>query len=139
VDEFYDVFIAKVGMGRDMTPDEVHELAQGRVWTGEQAKAVGLVDELGSFRTALRLAKEKADIEGEVSLALYPRQPTFLEQLLGEDLSGASLKLSAALDTVLGRGGAGVDVEAADALLDAAPFFATGMPVLIAPYHLGVD
>jgi protease-4 len=139
VDEFYDVFIAKVGMGRDMTPDEVHELAQGRVWTGEQAKAIGLVDELGSFRTALRLAKEKADIEGEVSLALYPRQPTFLEQLLGEDISGASLKLSAALDTVLGRGGAGVDVEAADALLDAAPFFATGMPVLIAPYHLGVD
>ncbi len=138
VDEFYDVFIAKVGAGRSMTPDEVHVLAQGRVWTGEQAHEVGLVDALGSFRTALRLAKEKADIEGEVTLTLYPRQPTFLEQLFGEDLSGARIDLSDALDGILG-GDAADDVEAAAAMIDAAPFFAAGVPVLIAPYHLGVD
>ncbi len=134
VDEFYDTFIAKVGAGRSMTPDEVHALAQGRVWTGEQAKEVGLVDELGSFRTALRLAKEKADIEGEVTLTLYPRQPTFLEQLLGQDTSDARMDFAGMVEAVLRR--TPVGSEGASALLDAAPFFASGVPVLIAPYHL---
>ena len=45
-----------------MTRDEVHAVAQGRVWTGRQAKARGLVDELGGLRRAVDLAKERAGI-----------------------------------------------------------------------------
>jgi hypothetical protein len=72
---------------------------------------------------------------------LYPRRPTFIEQLLGEYPSGAELDIMAALDRVLtgGRMSQTGELEAARALLDAAPFFASGLPVLIAPYHLTVD
>ncbi len=138
VDEFYAGFITKVAQGRDSDAMSVHALAQGRVWTGKQAYDVGLVDELGSFRTALQLAKEKAEIEGEVRLALYPRQPTFWEQLLE---SGGAPGLLAPLMDTWAPGGALPDnaaVRSAHRLLTAAPLFAQGQPVLMAPYHIDV-
>ena len=83
IDDIYERFLAKVAEGRSMTRDEVHAIAQGRVWTGRQAKDLGLVDELGGLRTALALAKEEAGIDPdrEVTIVAYPRPRTFFEQL----------------------------------------------------------
>ena len=62
---FYDRFLGLVAENRDMDVDAVHEVAQGRVWTGAQAKDVGLVDELGGFGKALSIAKAGGKIGGE--------------------------------------------------------------------------
>ena len=138
VDEFYAGFITKVADGRDTDALSVHELAQGRVWTGKQAYDVGLVDELGGFRTALQLAKEKAGIDGEARLAVYPRQPTFWEQLL--EGGGAPGLLAPLMDTFSASGQLpdGAALRSAHRLLTAAPLFADGRPVLMAPYHIDV-
>ena len=79
----YDLFVARVAEGRNMPADRVHAVAQGRVWTGAQAKAQGLVDELGGLDVALRLAKERAKLDParEVSLVVYPPRRSIFEAL----------------------------------------------------------
>ena len=59
----YEMFLKRVADGREMTRDEVHAIAQGRVWTGEKAKELGLVDELGGLDAAIAEAKELAGLE----------------------------------------------------------------------------
>ncbi len=139
IDEFYETFITKAGEGRGVSPLAIHEHAQGRVWTGAQAREVGLVDELGNFRTALKIAKEKAGITGDASLVLLPRQLSPLERLL-ERGAGTSLQAllsrSGLLDAVSVRGPAGDPTASIRRLLDVAPLVASGEPVLMAPYHL---
>jgi protease-4 len=92
VDNIYTRFIALVADGRDSTPAAVHEIAQGRVWTGEKALELGLVDQLGDLNDAIVVAAELANLEDyEVD---YRRQPlTVYEQLVMEMNSniGASL------------------------------------------------
>jgi len=68
IDLVYDGFIQRVATGRKMSPDRVREIARGRVWTGAQAKALGLVDELGGFYEAVAKAKQLAGLKGEVRL-----------------------------------------------------------------------
>ncbi len=74
-----------------MTPDEVEAVAKGRVWSGEDAKARGLVDDLGGYAVALRLAKAAAKIppEAPVALTVFPREESLPELLynrvLGRD------------------------------------------------------
>ena len=63
VDKIYDTFLTRVAAGRKMTKEEVHTVAQGRVWTGKMAKEVGLVDELGGLEDAIALAAKEADLE----------------------------------------------------------------------------
>jgi protease-4 len=63
--EAYARFKRIVAEGRGMTEEEVEEIARGRVWTGAQAAAIGLVDELGDFETALAAAKELAELDPE--------------------------------------------------------------------------
>jgi protease-4 len=63
--ETYAQFKALVAEGRGMTEEQVEEIARGRVWTGTQAREIGLVDELGDFDTALALAKELADLKAD--------------------------------------------------------------------------
>ena len=58
----YDSFVEKAAAGRNTTPERIDAIAQGRVWTGKQAKELGLVDELGGLDKALALAKERAKI-----------------------------------------------------------------------------
>ena len=58
----YDAFVEKAAAGRNTTPEKIDAIAQGRVWTGRQAKQLGLVDELGGLERALALAKERAGI-----------------------------------------------------------------------------
>ena len=90
----YKDFVSKAAAGRDKSFDEIDEIAQGRVWTGKQAKALGLVDELGGLETALSIAKEQAGFtaDDEVNLIVLPKQKPFLEELLErmvEDMEGS--------------------------------------------------
>ncbi|MEZ4385080.1 MAG: signal peptide peptidase SppA [Nannocystaceae bacterium] len=72
----YDLFLERCAQGRGMTTQAVHEVAQGRVWTGADAKARGLVDELGGLAEALAEARALAKIGDDVALEIYPPEPT---------------------------------------------------------------
>lgn len=89
LDRIYVDFTAKVAEGRKLDRGRVHEIARGRIWTGEQAKRLGLVDELGGLPTAIRLAKQAAGIPDaeKVRLRVFPerRKLPFEELLLGEE------------------------------------------------------
>ncbi len=83
VDAIYEQFVTKAAEGRGTTRDLLHEVAQGRVWTGRQALEHGLIDDVGGLRRAIALAKEKAGIDpgDEVELVIYPRPKSFFELL----------------------------------------------------------
>ena len=80
----YVDFTSKVADGRKLPKDKVLEIAKGRIWSGEDAKGLGLVDELGGFDTALNLAKKSANIaeKEEVKIVVFPHKKTLLESLL---------------------------------------------------------
>jgi protease IV len=86
LDRVYEQFKERVAQGRGMTEDEVEAVAKGRIWSGARAKELGLVDELGGYATALRLAREEAGIapDAAIELAVFPRPKTFFEQLLDD-------------------------------------------------------
>ncbi|HEY7697671.1 MAG TPA: signal peptide peptidase SppA, partial [Vicinamibacteria bacterium] len=71
----YQAFLERVAESRKKTTDEVHKVAQGRVWSGRDAKDLGLVDELGGLKRALDLAKEKAGFaaDAKVELRVLPQ------------------------------------------------------------------
>ncbi|HJO02873.1 MAG TPA: signal peptide peptidase SppA [Acidobacteriota bacterium] len=85
ITETYQTFLDKVADARDLSVAEVERLAAGRVWTGQQALEVGLVDEIGGLRAALSAARRAAGIDArtEVDVRLYPAQRTMLEQVSG--------------------------------------------------------
>lgn len=70
--ELYEQFLSRVADGRNMTRDEVHEVAQGRVWTGTKAKEIGLVDEIGDLDRAIEIAAAAANLD-EYKLVSYPK------------------------------------------------------------------
>ncbi len=84
LDHVYADFTQKVAEGRGLTQEQVHAVAKGRIWTGEDARGIGLVDELGGFPVALRLAKQAAGIEEDVpvQVKLFPEQKTLVETVL---------------------------------------------------------
>ena len=83
LDDAYKGFKDHVANGRHMTHEEVEKVAKGRVWSGEDAKARGLVDELGGYPVALRLAKEAAKIppDAPVKLTVFPAEKDPLESI----------------------------------------------------------
>ena len=85
LDRVYRGFKEHVAAGRRLTKDQVEAAAKGRVWTGEEAQKKGLVDELGGYDVALRLAKEAAKIPAGTpfKLAVFPREKGLFE--LGYD------------------------------------------------------
>ena len=88
VDEIYEDFLTNVAAHRGMERDAVHEIAQGRVWTGNQALENGLVDEIGGLEEAVETAADLAGI-GDFQLEHHPEEKTSLEviaEMLGEDL-----------------------------------------------------
>jgi protease-4 len=84
---FYDQFVEKVAEARHTTPEKIDQVAQGRVWTGHQARQVGLVDQLGGLQVAITVAKQRARIpaEEEVDIVVYPPRRSFYE-LVSEQL-----------------------------------------------------
>ncbi|MDW8465829.1 MAG: signal peptide peptidase SppA [Chloroherpetonaceae bacterium] len=87
INEGYQRFLSRVANGRNMTTAAVDSIAQGRVWIGETAKNLGLVDELGGFYRAVDIAKELAGIQPETSVQFveYPKRKSFFDLLFGED------------------------------------------------------
>lgn len=84
LDRVYVDFTGKVADGRQLPKEKVLEIAKGRIWSGQEAKNLGLVDELGGYDTALKLAKKAARIpeSDEVKVVVYPRPKTLFEALV---------------------------------------------------------
>ncbi len=82
VETFYDTFIGKVADARGLSRQQVHEVAQGRVWTGEAALNHNLVDVLGGLDKAMEIAAEKAELK-EYAIETYPKRKDIYELLMG--------------------------------------------------------
>jgi protease-4 len=95
LDQIYEVFMERVSLARKMPLNRVRELAQGHVWTGEDALRKGLIDALGDMEFAINMAKKEAGFkEGEVMrLEIFPRETTFIGRVKSL-LTGDTLSLS---------------------------------------------
>lgn len=84
---YFTNFVPKVAKGRNMTDEQVNTLGQGRVWTGTQAKANGLIDEFGGLEKAISLAKELANLpaDKDVRRVVFPAPRPFFETIFGSD------------------------------------------------------
>lgn len=105
IDETYREFVGRVAAGRKLDPARVQELARGRIWTGVQARELGLVDEIGGFRTAVAAAKRLAKIDADAAIRFKrlpePENPfEALEGLFG--VSARSTRTLAAAGWLLG-------------------------------------
>jgi protease-4 len=132
----YDQFVERAAESRHTTPEKIDEVAQGRVWTGQQARALGLVDQLGGLYKAIDVAKQRARIpaEEEVNLIVYPRRRSVWE-LLSDELQspvGRMQQASAAemLVTLLGPH----ERQALAALVAPARIFRSGQILAHMPY-----
>jgi len=86
LDAIYRDFTHKAAEGRRMPVERMHELARGRVWTGADAAANGLVDELGGMAAAAEIARRRAGLPADAPLRVYPRLTPF-DQLRPADSS----------------------------------------------------
>jgi protease-4 len=94
VRDAYQTFLGRVAEGRELTPEAVDAIGQGRVWTGAQASEIGLVDALGGLRAAVLEAKSAVGLEADADVALvaYPLPKPLVEQI--SEAFGASLSAS---------------------------------------------
>jgi len=91
IEETYDTFLDRVSKGRNMSVERVNEIAQGRVWSGVDAHALGLVDELGNLEDAIIAAADMAGLE-EYGVKKYPRYKSGFEQFM-EDYGSVKTKI----------------------------------------------
>lgn len=84
VNHGYELFTSKAAEGRHMSLEALKAVASGRVWTGSQAKEIGLVDVLGGLDDAIKIAAEKAGIADDYKVRYYPEQKTALEEVMAE-------------------------------------------------------
>ena len=80
----YNQFLTNVSEGREMSFDKVHEIAQGRVWGGKDAKEIGLIDEFGGLNDAIKIAKELAGLDDKHRVIELPKPVDPIEQLIKE-------------------------------------------------------
>ncbi len=102
VNKIYQEFIAKAAEGRGKTEEEIHEIAQGRVWSGAQALEIGLIDQLGGVNEACKLASQLAEVQ-DYQIEYYPKEENFIGKLSGsyEKASINHLNLNADLKMVV--------------------------------------
>jgi protease-4 len=93
LDRIYEDFTTRVAEGRELPLEQVLEVAKGRIWTGEDAKELGLVDELGGLDVALRLARESIglDPDADVRVKRFPRRRSTWDLLLAGGSDRAAL------------------------------------------------
>jgi protease-4 len=102
LDRVYVDFTQKVADGRGLPLADVQKIAKGRIWSGADAKQIGLVDELGGWTVALRLAKEAAGLDPEAAITLveFPRDRSLLARLWSgggdnsEDIAGVRIDIA---------------------------------------------
>ncbi|MBX2894500.1 MAG: signal peptide peptidase SppA [Cyclobacteriaceae bacterium] len=82
-EQIYEGFTSKAAAGRDMPVSQLKAVASGRVWTGTQAKEKGLVDVLGNFEEAVKIAATAANVADDYKLRYYPIPKNFFQTWLG--------------------------------------------------------
>ena len=124
---FYETFVDKASKSRKTTPEKIDAVAQGRVWTGQQARERGLVDALGGLDTAVRIAKDRAGIpeDEDVELVAYPSRRSLFETISDQFGGGASLW------SLLGSR---AEQRAVGALTAPVRLFRRGEPLALMPY-----
>jgi protease IV len=100
VDNIYDDFITKVSESRKMPKEKVTEIAQGRVWSGIDAKALGLVDELGGLNDAIADAAKTAKLDNDWELEEYPIVESWEEKLLKQVIGDKEIHLAQQQDVL---------------------------------------
>jgi protease-4 len=88
MDDVHEQFIQAVAEGRGMAFEEVAELADGRIFSGEQAKELGLVDELGGLEDSIALSARIAGIKGKPQVVEHEEEIGLLDLLLSGKLAG---------------------------------------------------
>ena len=103
LDRVYDDFTAKVSLGRKLSREEVEKIAKGRIWTGEDAKSLGLVDELGGFPSALRLVRTAARLQenAPIRLKVFPGGKSLFKSIMELKSFGAHEGTDSALARTL--------------------------------------
>ena len=82
VKQIYEIFLDKVAESRNLPQEKVAQVAQGRIWSGEDAKKIGLVDQIGGLDAAIKYAAEKAGLGNDWEIKEYPRSDTLEERIL---------------------------------------------------------
>ena len=125
---FYEGFVEKAAESRRTTPEKIDAVAQGRVWTGRQAREHGLVDALGGLGTAVRIAKERAGIDAseDVELVIYPTRRSIYEAL--------SEQFGAGRMTAWSGLASGAEQRAIAALTMPVRLFRRGEPLALMPF-----
>jgi protease-4 len=95
VNNTYQTFVEHVARGRHKTVDDIKKIAEGRVWTGEQAKQIGLVDLLGNVDDAVRLIAHRAHLT-QYQLVYYPKQKSIVEKLMDNLNEGVETRVEKA-------------------------------------------
>jgi protease-4 len=123
----YRAFLDRVAESRKKTTDEVHAVAQGRVWSGQDAKELGLVDELGGLKRAIEIAKAQAGFAAAatVELRILPEKKALLEYLLSNLVATPSSRLPVDPREILSR----------SALLKLA---SEGAPLALMPFRIEI-
>jgi protease-4 len=92
IDDFYDSFITEVAASRNMPKAAVDAVARGRVWSGQDALAHGLVDQLGGLSDAIALAKQRANVREPLGVKFYSQTPGLLASVMGAVAPAAVLE-----------------------------------------------
>lgn len=97
LDRVYEDFTGKVAAGRKLPREKVLEIAKGRIWTGEDAKRLGLVDELGGYPAAMKAAREAIGLpaDAKIRLKMFPREKSTIEMLLDKGRESSESKAEA--------------------------------------------
>ena len=103
MENVYNDFTGKVAVGRKMPIERVREIAKGRVWSGAQAKAIGLVDEYGGLRTSLAIARKMGKLKDDAPVIRYPEPQSPFEALQSFfGVSSEAARAAGALSVLLG-------------------------------------
>jgi protease-4 len=92
IDKIYKSFVQKVASGRKKTFNDISNIAQGRIWTGLQAKEIGLVDEIGGLKDAIKIAADMAKVK-QYSLVEYPAQKNLIRTIFEDFSADAQLSI----------------------------------------------
>ncbi len=125
--DFYDRFLQVVGEGREMDHDTVQAIAQGRVWTGQQAFDRKLVDQLGGLDEATAKAAELAGLDGDFGITRLPRSRSLFE-MLAEDFGQQTTRVEIAIP--------GVDMAPLEDLARLERILADGGVAALLPFRL---